>query len=131
MGSVKDFSIGVIGLGTVGTATIKLLEDQLVSINKKSGKKTLKKLTEKGFNASFYKNTKNSFSLKVGQFNNLKDARKAQSRLKLKGFLSGMQKKDVALKTYIVQLGVFPNLEKARLSQEKLARAGFSKTFIR
>jgi cell division protein FtsN len=99
--------------------------------NKKSGETTLKKLAENGFNASFFKNTKNLFSLKVGQFNNLKDARKAQGGLKLKGFLSGMDKEDVTLKTYIVQLGVFPSPEKARLSQEKLARAGFSKTFIR
>ena len=38
MDSVKDFSLGIIGLGTVGTATIKLLEEQLVNINKKSGK---------------------------------------------------------------------------------------------
>ena len=65
------------------------------------------------------------------QFKNHKDAQKAQGKLKSKGFLSGMHKDDVTLKTYIVQLGVFPSLEKARLSQEKLARAGFSKTFIR
>ncbi|MFP6779914.1 MAG: homoserine dehydrogenase [Alphaproteobacteria bacterium] len=38
MDSIKDFSLGIIGLGTVGTATIKLLEEQLVNINKKSGK---------------------------------------------------------------------------------------------
>ena len=38
MDSIKDFSLGIIGLGTVGTATIKLLEEQLVIINKKSGK---------------------------------------------------------------------------------------------
>ena len=38
MDSVKDFSLGIIGLGTVGIATVKLLEKQLVNINKKSGK---------------------------------------------------------------------------------------------
>ena len=38
MDSVKDFSLGIIGLGTVGIATVKLLEEQLVNINKKSGK---------------------------------------------------------------------------------------------
>ena len=73
----------------------------------------------------------NFFSLKVGQFSNLKDAQKAQDRLSLKGFLSESHKDDVTLKTYMVQLGVFPNRVKARLTQEKLARAGFSKTFIR
>lgn len=99
--------------------------------NKKAGDNTLKELTGKGFNASYFKTAKNSFSLKVGQFSNLKDAQKAQDRLSLKGFLSESHKADVPAKTYMVQLGVFPNREKARLTQEKLARAGFSKTFIR
>lgn len=99
--------------------------------NKKAGDNTLKELTGKGFNASYFKTSKNSFSLKVGQFSNLKDAQKAQDRLSLKGFLSDSHKADLPVKTYMVQLGVFPNREKARLTQEKLARAGFSKTFIR
>ena len=99
--------------------------------NKKAGDNTLKELTGKGFNASYFNTSKNSFSLKVGQFSNLKDAQKEQDRLSLKGFLSESHKADVAAKTYMVQLGVFPNREKARLTQEKLARAGFSKTFIR
>lgn len=99
--------------------------------NKKAGDNTLKELTGKGFNASYFKTSKKSFSLKVGQFSNLKDAQKVQDRLSLKGFLSESHKADVAAKTYMVQLGVFPNREKARLTQEKLARAGFSKTFLR
>ena len=32
------FSIGIVGLGTVGTATIKLIEKEIESINRKSGK---------------------------------------------------------------------------------------------
>lgn len=99
--------------------------------NKKAGGDTLKELTAKGFNASYFKTSKNSFSLKVGQFSNLKDTQKVQDRLSLKGFLSESHKADVPVKTYMVQLGVFPNREKARLTQEKLARAGFPKTFIR
>jgi cell division protein FtsN len=98
---------------------------------KKAGDKTLKKLTDKGINASYYKASKNSFSLKVGQFSNLKDAQKMQDRLSLKGFLSESHKTDISSKIYMVQLGVFPNREKARLNQEKLAQAGFSKTYIR
>ena len=34
----NNFSIGIVGLGTVGTATIKLLEKEIESINNKSGK---------------------------------------------------------------------------------------------
>jgi homoserine dehydrogenase len=34
----NNFSIGIIGLGTVGTATIKLIEKEIESINRKSGK---------------------------------------------------------------------------------------------
>ena len=98
---------------------------------KKAGDNTLKELTGKGFNASYFKTSKNVFSLKVGQFSNLKDAQKAQDRLSLKGFLSDSHNANVPVKTYMVQLGVFPNREKARLTQEKLARVGFSKTFIR
>ena len=99
--------------------------------NTKAGDKTLKQLTEKGFKASYYKNAENYFNLKVGQFSSLKDARKSQDNLRLKGFLPGSHKADVPVKTYIVQLGVFPSLEKARHIKEKLARAGFSKTFLR
>ena len=98
---------------------------------KKAGDNTLKELTGKGFNASYFKTSKNVFSLKVGQFSNLKDAQKAQDRLSLKGFLSESHKVDVTVKTYIVQLGIFSNRVKARLTQEKLALAGFSKTFVR
>lgn len=99
--------------------------------NTKAGDNKLKELTSKGFNASYYKNSKNSFSLKVGQFRNIKDTQKAQDDLSLKGFLSESHKADVPVKTYMVQLGVFPSREKARLTQEKLARAGYSKTFLR
>ena len=91
----------------------------------------LKELTSKGFNSSFYKNPNNSFSLKVGQFQNLKDAQKLQDRLSLKGFLSDSHKANAPAKTYIVQLGVFPDREKALLTQEKLARKGHPKTFLR
>jgi cell division protein FtsN len=100
-------------------------------INKKAGDKTLKELISKGFNTSYYKTSKNLFSLKVGQYRNLNDAQKAQDRLSLKGFLSESYKADITVKTYMVQLGVFSNREKARLTQDKLSRAGFSKTFIR
>jgi|FLOH01.1.fsa_nt_gi cell division protein FtsN len=99
--------------------------------NKKSGDDTLRELTRNGFNASYYKNPKNSFSLKIGQFNSLKDAQKEQDRLSVKGFLSESHKADVPVETYMVQLGVFPNREKALLTKEKLARAGFPKTFLR
>ena len=34
----NNFSIGIVGLGTVGTATIKLIEKEIESINRKSGK---------------------------------------------------------------------------------------------
>jgi len=37
----NNFSIGIVGLGTVGTATIKLIETELESINRKSGKKII------------------------------------------------------------------------------------------
>jgi cell division septation protein DedD len=99
--------------------------------NKKAGVNTLKELTGKGFNASYYKTPKNSFSIKIGQFSNLKNAQKAQDRLSIKGILSESHKADVSAKTYMVHLGVFPNRERARLTQEKLTRAGFPKTFIR
>ena len=39
MSSSNIFSIAIVGLGTVGTATIQLLENQLANINNKSGKK--------------------------------------------------------------------------------------------
>ena len=99
--------------------------------NTKSGDNMLKELTSKGFNSSFYKTPNNSFSLKVGQLQNLKDAQKLQDRLSLKGFLSDSHKANAPAKTYIVQLGVFPNREKALLTQEKLARKGHPKTFLR
>ena len=99
--------------------------------NRKAGDSILKELASKGFNASFYKNSNNSFSLKVGQFQNLKDAQKLQDRLSLKGFLSDSHKANAPAKTYIVQLGVFSNREKALLTQEKLARKGYPKTFLR
>ena len=99
--------------------------------SKKAGNGTLKELTRNGFDASYYKNSKNSFSLKVGQFKNLQDAQKVQDRLSIKGFLSESYKADAPVKTYMVQLGVFPSREKARLTQEKLARAGYPKTFLR
>jgi len=38
MNKKEDFSIGIAGLGTVGTATIKLLEKEIYNINKKAGK---------------------------------------------------------------------------------------------
>jgi homoserine dehydrogenase len=41
MSSLKDFSLGIVGLGTVGAATIDLLENQLENINNKSGKKII------------------------------------------------------------------------------------------
>ena len=114
---------------------LKISNQHIVTVgsfaNTKAGNDILKELTGKGFNASYYKASKNSFNLKVGQFSNLKDAQKAQDRLSLKGFLSESHKADVPVKTYMVQLGVFPNREKARITQEKLTRAGFSKTFIR
>ncbi len=99
--------------------------------NKKAGSGTLKELTRNGFEASYYKSSKNSFNLKVGQFKNLQDAQKVQDRLSIKGFLSESHKANVPVKTYMVQLGVFPSREKARLTQEKLARAGYPKTFLR
>ena len=37
----NNFSIGVVGLGTVGTATIKLIEKEIESINRKAGKKII------------------------------------------------------------------------------------------
>lgn len=99
--------------------------------NRKAGDSILKELASKGFNASFYKNSNNSFSLKVGQFKSLTDAQKLQDRLSLKGFLFDSHRADAPVKTYIVQLGVFPNREKALLTQEKLARRGYPKTFLR
>ncbi len=98
--------------------------------NTKAGDSILKELANKGFNASFYK-AKNSFRLKIGQFNSLKDAQKLQDHLSLKGFLSESHRANLPVKTYIVQLGVFPNREKALLTQEKLARKGHPKTFLR
>lgn len=41
MDNSKSFSIGLVGLGTVGSATLKLLENQLININQKSGKKII------------------------------------------------------------------------------------------
>lgn len=41
MSSIEKFSIGVVGLGTVGAASIKLLESQLNNINIKSGKEII------------------------------------------------------------------------------------------
>ena len=41
MSSSNIFSIAIVGLGTVGTATIQLLENQLTNINNKSGKKII------------------------------------------------------------------------------------------
>ena len=38
---VETFNIGVAGLGTVGTATIKLIEDNINEISEKSGKKII------------------------------------------------------------------------------------------
>jgi cell division protein FtsN len=99
--------------------------------NTKTGNGKLKELANKGFKASYFKTSKNSYGLKVGQFKNSKDAQGLQDRLSLKGFLSESHKADVPDKTYIVQLGVFPNREKAVLTQEKLARAGYPKTFLR
>lgn len=99
--------------------------------SKKAGSDTLKEMTHNGFDTSYYKNSKNSFSLKVGEFKNLQDAQKMQVRLSIKGFLSESHKADVPVKIYAVQLGVFPNREKARLTQEKLALAGYPKTFLR
>lgn len=99
--------------------------------NKKAGDNKLKELASKGFKASYFKTAKNSFSLKVGEFKNIKDARSLQDRLSLKGFLSESYKADAPAKTYVVQLGVFPTREKALLAQEKLARAGYPKTFLR
>ena len=37
----NNFSIGIVGLGIVGTATIKLIEKEIESINRKSGKKIM------------------------------------------------------------------------------------------
>ena len=99
--------------------------------NTRAGDKKLKELSSKGFNASYYKNPKNSFNLKVGQFNTLKEAQKFQDRLSVKRFLSESHKANAPVTTYIVQLGVFPNREKALLAKEKLARAGYPKTFLR
>ena len=99
--------------------------------NTKSGGDKLKELASKGFKASYFKKPKNTYGLKVGQFQNLKDAQSLQDRLSLKGFLSESHKANAPAKTYIVQLGVFPNREKAVLTQEKLARAGYPKTFLR
>ena len=46
----NDFSIGIIGLGTVGTATIKLLEKEIISINRKAGKNIIiKAISSKNF----------------------------------------------------------------------------------
>ena len=113
----------------------KKLNQHVVTVGnfsqQKAGETKLKELTDKGFKASIYKNTNKTFSLKVGQFNNLKAAQKLQDSLSLKGFLSKTHKADLPSKTYIVQMGVFPNREKALLTQEKLARAGHPKTFIR
>ena len=39
----NNFSIGIVGLGTVGTATIQLLEKKIESINFKSGKNIINK----------------------------------------------------------------------------------------
>ena len=99
-------------------------------VDTKAGDSILKELANKGFNASFYK-ANNSFRLKIGQFNNPKDAQKLQDHLSLKGFLSESHRANLPVKTYIVQLGVFPNREKALLTQEKLARKGYPKTFLR
>jgi cell division protein FtsN len=99
--------------------------------NTKAGDRKLKELSSKGFNPSYYKNPKNSFNLKVGQFNTLKEAQKFQDSLSVKGFLSESHKANAPVTTYIVQLGVFPNREKALLAKEKLARAGYPKTFLR
>ena len=41
MNNTNSFSLGIVGLGTVGLATLKLLENQLDNINKKSGKKII------------------------------------------------------------------------------------------
>ena len=41
MSSSNIFSIAIVGLGTVGTATIQLLENQLTNINNKSGKQII------------------------------------------------------------------------------------------
>ena len=44
------FSIGIVGLGTVGTATIKLIEKEIESINRKSGKNIIiKAISSKNF----------------------------------------------------------------------------------
>ncbi len=86
---------------------------------------------KKGFKASYLKTSDNSYSLKVGQFKNFKDAESLQDQLSLKGFLSESHKANAPANTYIVQLGVFPNKEKALLAQEELARTGYSKTFLR
>ena len=46
----KNFSIGIVGLGTVGTATIQLLEKKIESINFKSGKNIIiKAISSKNF----------------------------------------------------------------------------------
>ena len=99
--------------------------------NKIMGKAKLKELVRNGFDASIYKNSKNLFSLKMGQFNNIKDSQKLQDRLSLKGFISEAHQVDMPVKIYNVQLGVFPTREKAILVQEKLARSGYAKTFLR
>ena len=41
MNNSKSFRLGVVGLGTVGIATLKLLESQLSNINNKSGKEVI------------------------------------------------------------------------------------------
>ena len=46
----KNFSIGIVGLGTVGTATIQLLEKEIENINIKSGKNIIiKAVSSKNF----------------------------------------------------------------------------------
>ena len=46
----NNFSIGIVGLGTVGTATIQLLEKKIESINFKSGKNIIiKAISSKNF----------------------------------------------------------------------------------
>ena len=62
MNSSKIFSLGIVGLGTVGVATIELLEKQLSNINNKSGKKIIIK-------AVCAKNKNKSRNIDISKYN--------------------------------------------------------------
>lgn len=97
----------------------------------KYGQIQVQGLKSSGFSPTMKKNSDNTYSIVLGNFDTDQKARELQRALTDKGYFSTIQKELSEKVIYQVQLGKFSSEEKAKSIQDVLQRSGFTNSFLR